>query len=749
MLQKKDILKSITSHFEYLAQTFLPVGSIDPFQTFQKSLSFKVNYGQPHVKELDFYATTHFFTFDPSKNPSIEKFPSFPMSEPDVQTETISPTGALRALIRKTQDKVNLEIWGKNKLIQSLRLSDLHGGFYTDAQFTLKPLVWSKNEKKILYIAEKKDHKTTKYFDKISTEEDADKVLQNYLYKQDLGEGYSKKYSPTLFLYDIGSENLYQVENVPNEIIPTYVSFADNDGTKLIFCGFHLGSIRQGLKFALNRDSKIYYIDKLSLKSIWNSLDKNNSETRIEKEEKPQITKLTHDFVSVFPILDPNLTKLIYFFSPKKYTHAMGLGIKLINLQNKSSGDFEQELLLDIVKENNKEFVGIMGYHDRLHKTSWLSDSKHVVFNSDIRGAIGLYILNTESKEIKRIDTPVYHSEEWRLKNVHQDLIFVSISNIIGQSKIGIFEGLDISARNIDEATNKGKWHFFDLGKDDKISSANQIESAYEGEIEETVIEIDGVESLFFSIKEYRDEAGNIIPKNKRPLMIALHGGPHGSATGMFGAQRHYALFKGYNILYPNFSGSTGYGQDFLERLPGKIGDLDVQEIKKAIDYCIENQLGDQNQLIVMGGSYGGYLGAVLIAKFPDMFKCAILKNPVLNFPLTYETSDIPEWAYCEVFNQDINYEPTSEELKELYEASPVCMNKDIKSSILLIVGGNDRRVPCGGAIQYYKMMKRRGLDIEMAFYPNDEHGLSGTPETEIDQFIKTYWFIEEKVKEK
>jgi len=157
--------------------------------------------------------------------------------------------------------------------------------------------------------------------------------------------------------------------------------------------------------------------------------------------------------------------------------------------------------------------------------------------------------------------------------------------------------------------------------------------------------------------------------------------------------------------------------------------------------------LADPEKLIVMGGSYGGYLGAVMISKYPELFKCAILKNGVFNLPYTMETSDIPEWAYGEVFNQDINHEPTSEELKSLYEFSPICMNKDIKSSVLVMAGANDRRVPCGGSIQYYKMLKRKGVDVQLLFYPSDAHGLSGTPDSEVDQFIKTYWFIEEKLK--
>lgn len=750
MSSKKELLKTLTSHFEYLSQAFLPVISIEPLQKSTFPFHFKTIYGQPHTREQSFYTTTHYLSFDPKNGPSITRFPAFATSESDILVESISPNTNLRAIIRKKSEKTILEIWGKERLLQSVRVSDHHGALFSDAQFTLKSLVWSNDERKILYIAEKKEQKVPKHYDEIVSDEDADKILTNYSFKDDLGEGYTKRNDPILFLYNLQENMLYKVANIPEGTIPTYASFADEEGTKLVFCGYHLGQVKKGLKFCFNRDSKIYYIEKLALEILTKAKGNESIERvdRLNREEISEPIRLSSDFVSVFPIVDRSFTKLAYFFSPFKNTHAMGLGLKLINLQEvKASRKVTQELILDIVTENNPEFAGIMEYHDKLHKSNWLADSKHIVFNSNIGGAVGLFIVNVETKELKRIDKPKYHSEEWKLKNVQGNLIFASISNLHGHSKLAIYEGLDTSKEGLEAAMKEAKWYFFDLDNKENLTTKDELLSNLTNvEVEERVIEVNGIESLFFSLKEVKDSQGNLIPINKRPLMIALHGGPHGAATGMFSVQKHYSLLKGYNLLYPNFSGSTGYGQNFLEKLCGKISDLDVQEVKAIIDHCLETGLGDPNKLIVMGGSYGGYLGAVLIAKFPDLFQCAILKNPVVNLPSALEASDIPEWSYCEAFNKNFTYDPTSQDLKALYDLSPICMSKDIKASILLMVGGNDRRVPCAGAIQYYKSLKTKGIDVELMYYPQDEHGLSGSSETDTDQFVKTYAFIEEKL---
>jgi len=121
------------------------------------------------------------------------------------------------------------------------------------------------------------------------------------------------------------------------------------------------------------------------------------------------------------------------------------------------------------------------------------------------------------------------------------------------------------------------------------------------------------------------------------------------------------------------------------------------------------------------------------------------MRNPVISLPFFVELSDIPEWIYAEVFGTAHNLEPTPEDYKTLYEYSPISMNKDIKSSVLLMLGAVDRRVPPGSGVNYYKILKSKGVDISMAWYPEDAHALASSSEVEFDNVVKIMAFIEEK----
>ena len=79
-------------------------------------------------------------------------------------------------------------------------------------------------------------------------------------------------------------------------------------------------------------------------------------------------------------------------------------------------------------------------------------------------------------------------------------------------------------------------------------------------------------------LEEYRDRA------NKRPLLVNLHGGPHGSYAPALTTLRYSLLKLGYAVLMPNFPGSTGYGQKYNESALGGIGEKDVRTIIELLD---------------------------------------------------------------------------------------------------------------------------------------------------------------------
>lgn len=99
------------------------------------------------------------------------------------------------------------------------------------------------------------------------------------------------------------------------------------------------------------------------------------------------------------------------------------------------------------------------------------------------------------------------------------------------------------------------------------------------------------------------------------------------------------------SIILPNYRGSLGRGQDFAHALLGKCGDFDAQDCLDAImQHLVEPGLVDRNKLIVMGGSHGGFLAAHLIGQHPDVFKAAVMRNPVISIGTMESSTDIPDW---------------------------------------------------------------------------------------------------------
>ena len=70
-----------------------------------------------------------------------------------------------------------------------------------------------------------------------------------------------------------------------------------------------------------------------------------------------------------------------------------------------------------------------------------------------------------------------------------------------------------------------------------------------------------------------------------------------------------------------------------MEDLLGKIGEKDANEINQMIQQIIDQKLCHKDKVIVMGGSYGGYMGGIMAARYPEIYRCAVLLNPCLNLP--------------------------------------------------------------------------------------------------------------------
>jgi acylaminoacyl-peptidase len=212
----------------------------------------------------------------------------------------------------------------------------------------------------------------------------------------------------------------------------------------------------------------------------------------------------------------------------------------------------------------------------------------------------------------------------------------------------------------------------------------------------------------------------------KLPLVVGIHGGPTTSTKAAMEYDVHngrlYFAAKGYAVLFPNYRGSTGYGDQFVTQLIGRENDIEVQDILAGVRHLIDAGVADPERVAVMGWSNGGYLTNCLIAlKDPPVkFKAASSGAGIMDAFAQWGFNDEP--AYMMALKGGLPWE-----VPDAYrKASPAYGLGNVTTPTLIHVGGNDERCPPGHSRMLYRELKEyRKVPTELIVYPNEPHGLS------------------------
>lgn len=206
--------------------------------------------------------------------------------------------------------------------------------------------------------------------------------------------------------------------------------------------------------------------------------------------------------------------------------------------------------------------------------------------------------------------------------------------------------------------------------------------------------------------------------KGPYPLILNIHGGPHGAYASAFSFEEQLQAAHGYIVLYTNPRGSTGYGEKFLWGTWGGWGDRDFEDVMSGVDYALKHYSADPKRLGVTGYSYGGFLTNWIIGH-TTRFAAAVVGAGPSDWISNYGTGDIPRTKESEFLGRP--WEPAARAV--MLAHSPITYAEAIRTPTLFVHGEADARVPIAQAEEMYTTLKKLHVPAKFVRYPGEYHG--------------------------
>ena len=240
-----------------------------------------------------------------------------------------------------------------------------------------------------------------------------------------------------------------------------------------------------------------------------------------------------------------------------------------------------------------------------------------------------------------------------------------------------------------------------------------------------------------FDVEAFLTKPLGMTATSKHPLIVNIHGGPHGQNGPGFSFKNQVYAARGWAVLNVNFRGSTGYGQKFADAVFGDQNGNEGQDVLYGVSAAVRRYLWiDRERMGIEGVSYGGQLTDWLITQTNE-FKAAIPTAGIANLVsynyMTYY-NQYEEMEFGQFLHQgnlmDVAWERSA--LKHIAAAH---------TPTLILHGENDNDVPIAEAEQFFIGLKDVGTETVFVRYPREGHGLSETQHQidSIDRSIAWY----------
>ncbi|KAF9474509.1 alpha/beta-hydrolase [Pholiota conissans] len=711
---------------------------------------------------------------------------STPLLDTDIVAQIVSPTGRSRATLRNVKTAKGrdgaatrvVEVWREGLLVVSMDVTEYHGDFYTD-EF-LDSFCFAPSELAILYTAEGTAPES----------KDSD-PYSKFRFIPDLGEGLSGKKRPTTFILRWDDSDTSSAANTPPKaetkakVRASLVQLNPIDGVRfgqavfspnsdeIIYAtGYELTpeGRQLGIKWCYNRPAGIWRLRIATpAQDPERSAEIAKPPTAVDILYAQKLTAPNMSCRSPRVLSSDGKSSLLWLASRSGGAHAASTTLHKLDITSDAVGHLK--FLSSSVEPTT--LVGVIETPDPSLKT--------------FPGLYPAYNLPTDFA-IKSSDSPtssIVVASQWGSRTTVLAISAESgsVTNLTPESDDKLYSWLVLATDGRDRVlcSRSSHWVPYEIvigtldGSSviswtliDRPALPKAVAKALSA-IKASIIPIPGrpfVETIVIQGKKEELSSG------KPPCITSPHGGPHSTTSTAFSPNTTALVLEGYTLSLPNYTGSPGYGEKFIQDLIGRCGELDVQDCIASARHLIElgiSEPGPGKQFIA-GGSHGGFLTAHLIGQFPDFFSAAVLRNPVISVGDILNT-DIPDWYFAEFgleyaissspiaryeggakkvqlsLSQKVAPLITVDAFEKLQAASPTAYLDDMKVPVLLLIGAADRRVaPAQGFLLYHALKARYAQEgkndkVEMLVFEGESHPLDGVEASRVGFEATRDWF--------
>ena len=396
-------------------------------------------------------------------------------------------------------------------------------------------------------------------------------------------------------------------------------------------------------------------------------------------------------------------------------------------------------------------------YVEPLHPIQFLPwDSNLFLMQSQRDGYNHLYIYNKEGKMVKQLTSGAFVIQE--VLGFNEDLKSIVVTsneadaiqhnNYLVNVKTGKRTLLD-NGRGSHHAvlSESGQW-FYDkytepdvprnidmvstkTGNSLRLLTADDPWQSYEQPIFEcgTIKAADEVTDLYYRMVKPH----NFDPTKKYPTIIYVYGGPHAhnveaSWHWQSRSWETYMAQKGYILFILDNRGSENRGRDFEQATFRQLGQIEMQDQMKGVDFLRTLPYVDMQRLGVHGWSFGGFMTITLMLNHPDVFKVGVAGGPVID------------WKWYEVMYGE-RYMDTPQTNPDGYAKSSLLSKaKNLKGKLQIITGYNDNTVVPQHCLSFLDACIKAGTQPDFFAYPGEEHNMRGHASVHLHERITQYF---------